>query len=94
MRNQEFTLAAATDIDGTKRIVILSGGTDGTNRPTDAAGAFAGNPAVSRARQMKLSAGKFLSDNDTYHFFKRLGDLLITGPTHTNVINLHIMIIR
>jgi hydroxypyruvate reductase len=91
-RNQEFALAAAIDIAGSDRIVIMSGGTDGTDGPTDAAGAIADNHTVSRATALGMEPTRFLNDNDAYHFFHRLGDLLITGPTHTNVMDLRIVI--
>jgi len=92
-RNQEFTLAAAMEIAGWKDIVILSAGTDGTDGPTDAAGAFADGETVNRAKAMGLEPEVFLKENDSYSFFKKLGDLLITGPTGTNVMDLRIILI-
>jgi glycerate 2-kinase len=92
-RNQEFSLAAAIDIDGIEGVVILSGGTDGNDGPTDAAGAFADGKTVARARSKALSAKAFLENNDSYHFFEALGDLLITGPTRTNVIDVRILLV-
>ncbi|RZB32123.1 MAG: glycerate 2-kinase [Desulfobacteraceae bacterium Eth-SRB1] len=92
-RNQEFALAAAMDIAGAENIVILSGGTDGTDGPTDAAGAIADTNTLSRAITMGLNPGHFLTDNDSYHFFQKLGDLLITGPTNTNVMDLRILLV-
>ncbi|MBC8200084.1 MAG: glycerate kinase [Desulfobacterales bacterium] len=92
-RNQEFALAAAIDIAGAKNIVILSGGTDGTDGPTDAAGAVADTNTLSRAMAMGLNPGYFLENNDSYHFFQKLGDLLITGPTNTNVMDIRIMLV-
>ena len=65
--------------------MIFSGGTDGTDGPTDAAGAVSDGETVARAEEMGLSAGAFLKNNDSYHFFKPLGDLVMTGPTGTNV---------
>jgi glycerate 2-kinase len=59
--------------------------TDGADGPTDAAGAIATGETVSRARTMGLDAAAMLADNDAYHFFAQLGDLVITGPTGTNV---------
>lgn len=93
-RNQEFALAASIHIDGLKNTVILSGGTDGTDGPTDAAGALADHLTVSRAKELNLSADHYLAQNDSYHFFKQLDDLLMTGPTRTNVMDLRIMLIR
>ncbi len=91
-RNQEFSLAAAIDIDGHESIVILSGGTDGTDGPTDAAGAIADHMTLRRAEKLKLSAQEYLKKNDSYHFFQSLGDLLITGPTNTNVMDVRIVL--
>jgi len=92
-RNQEFCLAAALEISDLKDVVILSGGTDGTDGPTDAAGAIADNRTVERARQLGLNAAEFLDDNDSYHFFQRLQDLLITGPTNTNVMDVRLVLV-
>lgn len=92
-RNQEFVLAAAIDIDGLEDVVILSGGTDGTDGPTDAAGALADGETVRRAKAQGLDAEHHLRENDSYHFFKPLGDLLITGPTYTNVMDLQLVIV-
>ncbi len=92
-RNQEFALAAAVGIDGLKDLVILSGGTDGTDGPTDAAGAIADGTTLQRARSKGLDAEWHLRDNNSYNFFKPLGDLLITGPTYTNVMDLHLVMV-
>jgi hydroxypyruvate reductase len=91
-RNQEFALAAAGEIAGLDNAVILSGGTDGTDGPTDAAGALADGMTLARAKELGLDANAFLDNNDSYHFFQRLGDLLITGPTFTNVMDLRIIL--
>lgn len=92
-RNQEFVLAAAIDIDGYCQILVFSAGTDGTDGPTDAAGAVADGLTLSRARQLGLDARRFLSENDAYHFFKPLDDLIVTGPTRTNVMDLRIILV-
>jgi hydroxypyruvate reductase len=84
-RNQELALACALHLKGTPRVMVLSAGTDGTDGPTDAAGAFADGATWERARRMGLDVESYLSDNDSYHFFEPLGDLLKTGPTGTNV---------
>ncbi len=91
-RNQEFALAAAIDIAGLKDVVVLSAGTDGTDGPTDAAGAIADGTSVERAGKMGMDAECFLHENDSYHFFQSLGDLIITGPTHTNVMDLRLVL--
>jgi len=93
-RNQEFALAAAIAIDGLPNVVILSAGTDGTDGPTDAAGAIADGRTVARARVAGLHAPPFLRNNDSYHFFEALGDLIKTGPTGTNVADVRILIAR
>ncbi len=92
-RNQEFVLAAAIDIAERKNIVVLSGGTDGGDGPTDSAGAIADTNTFKRAESMGLNPLSFLLNNDSYHFFKQLDDLLITGPTNTNVMDLRIILI-
>lgn len=92
-RNQEFALAAALLLDGWERITCLCGGTDGTDGPTDAAGALADGSTLERARQLGLSAAASLRENDAYPFFQALDDLLITGPTGTNVMDLRLLLV-
>jgi glycerate 2-kinase len=92
-RNMEFVLAAAIDLDGMGNVVVLSGGTDGTDGPTDAAGAIADGASVSRAAALGMDARKFLSANDSYRFFEPLNDLLKTGPTNTNVMDVRLFLI-
>jgi hydroxypyruvate reductase len=92
-RNQEFSLAAAIDIAGNKNTVVLCAGTDGNDGPTDAAGALADNNTIKRAISIGLDPNKFLENNDSYNFFKDLNDLLITGPTNTNVMDLRIILV-
>jgi glycerate 2-kinase len=91
-RNQEFALAAALGIEGLERVTVLSAGTDGTDGPTDAAGAFADGETVARARAAGLDPVAALEGNDAYPFFLALGDLLITGPTRTNVMDLRLIL--
>jgi len=92
-RCQEFALAAAIDISGDPGMVVLCAGTDGTDGPTDAAGAIADGGTIRRAEAAGLNAPDFLSNNDAYHFFKSLQDLVLTGPTNTNVMDLHIFLV-
>jgi len=92
-RNQEFALSAAMEIDGWDGITILSGGSDGTDGPTDAAGAIADGNTIRRAKKLKMDPYSYLKNNDSYHFFQKLDDLLLTGPTNTNVMDLRLMII-
>lgn len=84
-RNQEMALSAALEIAGLGDVTIIPLATDGTDGPTDAAGAIADGSTLRRAQEVGLSATQYLADNDSYHFFQQLGDLLITGPTNTNV---------
>ncbi|MDE2886743.1 MAG: glycerate kinase [Gemmatimonadota bacterium] len=84
-RNQELVLAGSMHLSGWEGTVLFSGGTDGTDGPTDAAGAIADAETVTRAESAGLSAIESLKNNDAYHFFKPLGDLVMTGPTGTNV---------
>ncbi len=92
-RNQEFALAAAMDIGGLDSVVILSGGTDGTDGPTDAAGAVVDGETLSRAQALGLRPEDFLQRNDSYPFFAVLDDLLITGPTGTNVMDIYLLLV-
>jgi hydroxypyruvate reductase len=91
-RNQEFVLAAAMDLAGMPGVAVMSGGTDGTDGPTDAAGAIADGTSIARAAQLGLNAQDFLARNDAYNFFKPLNDLLMTGPTNTNVMDARILL--
>ncbi len=93
-RNQEFALACALALDGIPGAVALSGGTDGSDGPTDAAGAIADGRTLQRARELGLDAAAFLTRNDSYHFFDALGDLIRTGPTGTNVMDVRLMLAR
>ena len=92
-RNTEFVLAAAMEIAGLPGIVVFSAGTDGTDGPTDAAGAVADGTTLDRARERGLSPSEFLRNNDSYHFFEALGNLVVTGPTLTNVMDLRIVLV-
>jgi glycerate 2-kinase len=91
-RNQEFALACGLEIAGWEGAVVFSAGTDGTDGPTDAAGAFADWRMVERAQELGLDPSAALQENDAYPFFDRLGDLIITGPTNTNVMDVRILI--
>ena len=92
-RNQEFALAAAIELAGIEGITVLSGGTDGTDGPTDAAGAIADGETVARARKLGHEAAHFLARNDSYHFFDALKGLIRTGPTGTNVIDVMLLLV-
>jgi glycerate 2-kinase len=92
-RNQEFALAAAIEIDGLGGVVAFSGGTDGTDGPTDAAGGIVDGTTVQRGRDKGLDARSYLERNDSYPFLRTVGELLITGPTLTNVMDLRVVLI-
>ena len=92
-RNQEFALAGALEISGIEKVVLLSGGTDGTDGPTDASGAVADHTTIQRAKSMGMDPKAHLNNNDAYPFFQKLGDLLITGPTQTNVMDVRILLV-
>jgi glycerate 2-kinase len=95
-RNQEFVLAAAAHLGaaGMKDVVLLSGGTDGEDGPTDAAGAIADAGTLERAARLGLAPAAFLARNDAYHFFQATGDLLQTGLTQTNVMDVRVLLIE
>ena len=92
-RNQEFALASAIALENVGPMVYLSAGSDGTDGPTDAAGAIMDSTTLTRAKTKGLEATDYLSDNDSYHFFQELGDLYITGPTRTNVMDIRIALV-
>ncbi|HNS51347.1 MAG TPA: glycerate kinase [Anaerolineae bacterium] len=84
-RNQELALAAAVAMEGLPGVLLVALATDGTDGPTGAAGAAATGDTVARARALGLEPAAYLHDNNSYPFFESLGDLLMTGPTGTNV---------
>ena len=96
-RNQEMALAflaeLALDESNGHGLFFLSASTDGSDGPTDAAGAFASAKVLTLARQAGLSPEHYLRNNDSYHFFDKIGQLLKTGPTKTNVCDLHLVTI-
>jgi glycerate 2-kinase len=94
-RNQEFCLAAAMDLEEIgPRVVILSGGTDGNDGPTDAAGGIVDPLTVRRGKKAGMKSKDFLDNNDSYHFLQETGDLLVTGPTNTNVMDVRLILVR
>jgi hydroxypyruvate reductase len=90
-RNQEMALAAALALAGWDDTLIVCLGTDGTDGPTDAAGAFADGATIARAQALGLAEIDFLNRNDAYNFFEPLNDLIVTGPTQTNVNDLYLI---
>ena len=93
-RNQEFALAAAIEIAGLENALVLSAGTDGTDGPTDAAGAIATGDTIKQALAKGLHARSHLNNNDSYPFFDVIDSLVKTGPTGTNVMDLHVLLTR
>ena len=73
---------------------VLSAGTDGIDGPTDAAGAYADTTTIARAKELSLDADAYLADNNAYEFFQKVDDLIITGPSTTNVGDLQIVLFR
>jgi glycerate 2-kinase len=92
-RNQEMALAAAIALAGWSDVLIACLATDGSDGPTDAAGAYADGSSLARAASLGMDARDFLARNDAYHFFQRLGDLIVTGPTQTNVNDLALILV-
>lgn len=93
-RNQELALAAARGLADTQCAVLAAIGTDGTDGPTDAAGAVVDDTTLERANREHLSLQQALQENDAYPLLQRLGDLVKTGPTYTNVMDLHILLVE
>ena len=94
-RNQELALGGAFALEGAGRpILLLSGGTDGIDGPTDAAGAFVTPETLQRARQRKRDPQAYLDANDAYTFFLEMNTLLKPGPTHTNVMDVVVGLVR
>lgn len=84
-RNQELALASVADLSGLDGIALITLATDGGDGPTDAAGAVVTGTTLQRAQEMNLDPADYLARNDAYPFFASLGDLLLPGPTYTNV---------
>ncbi len=93
-RNQELVLASALGLEGLSGVLVASLATDGTDGPTDAAGAFADGTTLPRARARGLDPEEFLARNDAYAFFEALQDLVRTGPTGTNVNDVVLVLAR
>lgn len=92
-RNQEIPLAAVSRLKDTDGVAIASLSTDGIDGPTDAAGAIVDGKSLERAMKFGMHPDSFLADNDSYHFFSKLGDLIFTGPTGTNVNDISVIVI-
>jgi glycerate-2-kinase len=92
-RNQELALSVAGCIRGRSDMAFLSGGTDGTDGPTDAAGGVVDGGTVAHGTSAGMDYRNFLAENDSYHYLERTGGLVMTGPTGTNVMDIHILLV-
>ena len=92
-RCQEFVLAAALELEGRDGMVVLAAGTDGSDGPTDAAGALADGDSAARARHQGADPRAHLDRNDSNPVFAALGDLVVTGPTNTNLLDLYLVLV-
>ena len=90
----ELALVFAGEIKGKEGITLLSAGTDGTDGPTDAAGAIVDGTTVDVAEAKGLKVDDFLKNNDSYHYFSRGGGLYKTGPTGTNVMDIQVLLLE
>ena len=93
-RNQHLALVASSLLKDTPDITVLSAGTDGTDGPTDAAGAVVDSDTWNKAKDLGLNIEKYINNCDSYNFFKEEGGLIITGPTQTNVMDLMVALIE
>ncbi|MBN2109843.1 MAG: glycerate kinase [Methanosarcinaceae archaeon] len=93
-RCQEMALSFAIEAHGLEDILFVPMATDGNDGPTDAAGAFADGYTIEKGRNLHLDARAMLGQNDSYNFFRETGDLLITGPTGTNVMDVYVLLVR
>ena len=91
-RCQEFALAAALQLLPDDRVIVLAAGTDGTDGPTDAAGGTADAETVARGERAGQAARRALHDNDAYTFLSAAGDLFVSGPTNTNLLDLYLLL--
>jgi glycerate-2-kinase len=92
-RNQEIALGAALKLGSMDGLVVASLSTDGVDGPTDAAGAIVDGKTIIRAHKLGLNPRKLLAENNSYSFFSKLGDLIFTGPTGTNVCDVSVIVV-
>ena len=93
-RDFDSSPALASSPSPSPGFALLSGGTDGEDGPTDAAGALIDAEVISRMRASNLDPADFLRRNDAYHFFDAVGGLIKTGPTHTNVCDVRVVVVN
>ncbi|GAH77153.1 unnamed protein product [marine sediment metagenome] len=92
-RNQELMLSAVAGLAGLEGAAMVSFGTDGVDGPTDATGAIADGFTLQKARELGLDPSSYLENNDSYHFFKELENLVLTGPSGTNIMDITALIV-
>lgn len=93
-RCQELALSFALEVEGLNNILLLAAATDGNDGINDAAGAFADGYTVDKGHNVHMDARLLLQDNNSHHFFKEIGDLFVTGPTGTNVMDVYILLVK
>ena len=93
-RNQELALSAASGISGIKTAAVFSVGSDGTDGPTDAAGGYVDGDTCAALKAQGLSIDSVLQENDSYHALEKVGGLILTGPTGTNVNDVAVALLR
>jgi glycerate 2-kinase len=89
-RCQEFALALVPELAAMRDVVVLAAGTDGSDGPTDAAGAMMDGTTLERARAKRLDPRRALAENDSHFFFAALDDLVVTGPTGSNLMDVYL----
>lgn len=92
-RCQEMALSFGIEVEGLENVLLLAAGTDGNDGTTDSAGAFADGQTVERGRNLQFEARMQLNNNNSYRFFKETGDLIVTGPTGTNVMDIYVILV-
>jgi hydroxypyruvate reductase len=93
-RCQEFALASAIELEGLPGVAVLAAGTDGSDGPTTAAGAIVDGESAGRARAAGVDLSAHLADNDSHAALEALGDLIVTGPTNTNLLDLYLVVVE
>lgn len=93
-RNQHLALSSVIRLAGMSGVTLLAAGTDGNDGPTDAAGAVVDDETLQRASSLKADPVDFLSQFNSYNFFKRVGGHIVTGPTYTNVMDLVVVLVE
>lgn len=93
-RNQELALRCSKYLDGLKDTCVFCFGSDGTDGPTDAAGGFVDDETICEIKKQNIDIDEYLDNNDAYNCLKQINNLIITGPTGTNVNDIYVLLIR